>query len=38
MLPLGVILAVVVVWVDGYRIYRARRADAGLWLQQVKAR
>jgi hypothetical protein len=38
MLPLGVILAVVALWTNGYRIYRTRRADAGLRLQQVKAR
>jgi hypothetical protein len=38
MQPLGVILAVVVMWVDGYRIYRAKRADQGLRLQPVKAR
>jgi hypothetical protein len=38
MLPVGVILAVVILWTDGYRIYRATRADAGLRLQQAKAR
>ena len=27
MLPIGVILAVVGVWTDGYRIYRARQAE-----------